>query len=65
MDSMGSSEWLLRGIANTDMDLQAVSKKMVKQKKKGKITFVSSTLGYMSIVGYASYSPAKHALRGK
>jgi len=42
----------------------AVSKKMVKQKKKGKITFVSSTLGYMSFVGYASYSPAKHALRG-
>jgi len=42
----------------------AVSKKLVKQEKKGKITLVSSTLGYMSIVGYASYSPAKHALRG-
>lgn len=42
----------------------AVSKRMVRQKKKGKITFVSSTLGYMSFVGYSSYSPAKHALRG-
>ncbi|KAL9710773.1 3-dehydrosphinganine reductase [Leucoagaricus gongylophorus] len=42
----------------------AVSKMMVKQGKKGKITFVSSTLGLMSFVGYSSYSPAKHALRG-
>jgi 3-dehydrosphinganine reductase len=38
---------------------------MVKQQRKGKVTFVSSTLGFMSFVGYASYSPAKHALRGK
>lgn len=45
--------------------LQAVSKKMVRQGRKGKITLVSSTLGFMSIIGYASYSPAKHALRGK
>jgi 3-dehydrosphinganine reductase len=37
---------------------------MARQKRKGKIVFVSSTLGYMSFVGYASYSPAKHALRG-
>ncbi|XP_006464124.1 hypothetical protein AGABI2DRAFT_194697 [Agaricus bisporus var. bisporus H97] len=41
----------------------AVSKKMVRQGRKGKITLVSSTLGFMSIIGYASYSPAKHALR--
>ena len=25
---------------------------------------VSSTLGFMSFIGWASYSPAKHALRG-
>lgn len=37
---------------------------MVKTRKKGKICFVSSTLGYMSLIGYGSYSPAKHALRG-
>jgi len=33
-------------------------------KKGGKIVLVSSTLGYMSFIGWASYSPAKHALRG-
>lgn len=33
-------------------------------KKGGKIVLVSSTLGYMSFVGWASYSPGKHALRG-
>lgn len=33
-------------------------------KKGGKIVLVSSTLGYMSFLGWASYSPAKHALRG-
>jgi NAD(P)-dependent dehydrogenase (short-subunit alcohol dehydrogenase family) len=44
--------------------LQAATKKMVKENAKGKIVFVSSTLGYMSFVGWASYSPAKHALRG-
>ena len=37
---------------------------MIKKREKGKICFVSSTLGYMSFIGYASYSPAKHALRG-
>ncbi|KAL4072381.1 hypothetical protein V8B97DRAFT_1870391 [Scleroderma yunnanense] len=42
----------------------AAAKEMAKQGKKGKIVLVSSTLGYMSFVGYASYSPAKHALRG-
>ncbi|KAJ7039642.1 oxidoreductase [Mycena alexandri] len=31
---------------------------------KGKIVLVSSTLGHMSLVGWSSYSPAKHALRG-
>ncbi|KAJ7183200.1 oxidoreductase [Mycena filopes] len=40
------------------------AKKMVGEGAKGKIVLVSSTLGYMSFVGWASYSPAKHALRG-
>jgi 3-dehydrosphinganine reductase len=37
---------------------------MVGDGTQGKIVFVSSVLGYMSIIGYSSYSPAKHALRG-
>jgi len=37
---------------------------MAKQEKKGRIALVSSTLGYMSFLGWASHSPAKHALRG-
>jgi 3-dehydrosphinganine reductase len=37
---------------------------MAKQGVKGKICFVSSTLGYMGLLGYASYSPGKHALMG-
>lgn len=44
--------------------IQAAAKKMVRDESKGKIVLVSSTLGYMSFVGWASYSPAKHALRG-
>jgi 3-dehydrosphinganine reductase len=42
----------------------AAAKQMVRENRKGKIVFVSSTLGYMSFVGWSSYSPAKHALRG-
>ncbi|KAJ7301166.1 oxidoreductase [Mycena albidolilacea] len=42
----------------------ATAKKMVREGSKGKIVLVSSTLGYMSFIGFASYSPAKHALRG-
>ena len=38
---------------------------MVKQNVKGKICFVSSFLGLMSMVGYSSYSPGKFALRGR
>jgi 3-dehydrosphinganine reductase len=37
---------------------------MVRQDVKGKIAFMSSVLGYMSIIGYSTYSPGKHALRG-
>ncbi|KAJ7733412.1 oxidoreductase, partial [Mycena maculata] len=44
--------------------VMAAAKKMVRDGSKGKIVLVSSTLGYMSFIGWASYSPAKHALRG-
>jgi len=42
----------------------AGSKRMVASRTPGKIIFVSSVLGYMSMIGYSSYSPANHALRG-
>ncbi|KAJ6570125.1 oxidoreductase [Mycena vulgaris] len=42
----------------------AAAKRMVRDGAKGKIVLVSSTLGYMSFIGWASYAPAKHALRG-
>jgi len=42
----------------------AAAKQMAREQRKGKIVFVSSTLGYMSFLGWSSYSPAKHALRG-
>jgi len=38
-------------------------KKMVRDKVTGKIVFVGSTLSYMSFLGWANYSPGKHALR--
>ena len=37
---------------------------MVAEGVKGKIVFVSSVLGYFSIVGYSTYSPGKFAIRG-
>ncbi|TFY74731.1 hypothetical protein EWM64_g9281 [Hericium alpestre] len=43
---------------------RAATRMMVQQGRKGKIVFVSSLLGMMTIPGYASYAPAKHALRG-
>ncbi|KIJ65417.1 hypothetical protein HYDPIDRAFT_130543 [Hydnomerulius pinastri MD-312] len=42
----------------------AAAKQMAREGKKGKIVLVSSTLGYISFIGWASYSPAKHAIRG-
>jgi NADP-dependent 3-hydroxy acid dehydrogenase YdfG len=45
--------------------VQAATQKMVRQRRPGKLVFISSTLGYMSFVGYNSYSPGKHALRGE
>jgi 3-dehydrosphinganine reductase len=44
--------------------LQAACKRMVRDRSRGKIVFVSSLLGYMGIIGYSSYTPGKHALRG-
>ncbi|WRT68763.1 uncharacterized protein IL334_005743 [Kwoniella shivajii] len=43
---------------------QAAVKLMVKQRKIGKIVFVSSFLGYTTFAGYTNYSPGKYALRG-
>lgn len=37
----------------------------VQNKIKGKIIFISSTLGLMSLIGYSQYAPTKHAIRGK
>ncbi|KAH9848453.1 oxidoreductase [Lenzites betulinus] len=42
----------------------AGAKEMVRQGVKGKIVFVASVLAYFSIVGYATYSPGKFAIRG-
>ncbi|KAJ7068322.1 oxidoreductase [Mycena amicta] len=42
----------------------AATKRMVRERTKGKIVFTSSVLAYFSFVGYSSYSPGKHALRG-
>ncbi|TFY53927.1 hypothetical protein EVG20_g9913 [Dentipellis fragilis] len=43
---------------------RAATRLMVQQRRTGKIVFVSSTLGLMTLPGYGSYVPAKHALRG-
>lgn len=63
-----SEESLRRGMDNTywagAWTALAAAKRMVRHKAKGKIVFVSSVLAYMSIIGYASYSPGKFALRG-
>ncbi|PPQ83161.1 hypothetical protein CVT25_005408 [Psilocybe cyanescens] len=59
VDGMMNAYWLQAWTA------WAATKQMVRGGKRGaKIVFVSSTLGYMTFVGYASYSPGKHALRG-
>lgn len=46
-------------------DRQVASKRMMRTDTKGKIVFVSSILGYFGMIGYSSYSPGKHAIRGK
>ncbi|KDQ50617.1 hypothetical protein JAAARDRAFT_164666 [Jaapia argillacea MUCL 33604] len=42
----------------------AVTRRMVQQGRQGKIVFIASTLCYMTFVGWSSYSPARHAVRG-
>jgi len=42
----------------------AACKRMVRTRTKGKIVFVSSVLSYFGLVGYSTYTPGKHALRG-
>ncbi|KAF9070772.1 oxidoreductase [Rhodocollybia butyracea] len=42
----------------------AYTKRIARDKTAGKIVFVASVLGYMSLIGYSSYAPGKHALRG-
>ncbi|THH09225.1 hypothetical protein EW145_g2171 [Phellinidium pouzarii] len=42
----------------------AAMKKLVREQHPGKIVFIGSTLSLMSFIGYASYSPGKHALKG-
>ncbi len=44
---------------------QVASKRMIRTRTKGKIVFVSSILGYFGMIGYSTYSPGKHAIRGK
>ena len=44
---------------------QAGGKRMVRERVKGKLVFVGSTLSYMSMVGYSPYAPGKHAVRGE
>ncbi|KAJ7116443.1 hypothetical protein C8R44DRAFT_854845 [Mycena epipterygia] len=58
------TEGMVNGYWVQAWTVMAAAKKMVRDGSKGKIVLVSSTLGYMSFIGWASYSPAKHALRG-
>ncbi|KAI0327133.1 oxidoreductase [Cubamyces sp. BRFM 1775] len=63
------NEALMRSDLDASYGAQAFTalvacKEMVKQGVKGKLVFVSSVLGYFSIVGYSTYSPGKFALRG-
>ncbi|KAF8484877.1 oxidoreductase [Russula ochroleuca] len=55
---MDDSYWLAAWSA------MVASKRMVRTRTEGKIVFVSSILGYFGLVGYSTYSPGKHAIRG-
>lgn len=57
-DGMNSGYWVQAWSA------WVIGKEMVRQRRKGRIVFVSSTLGYMTIPGYSTYSPPKHAIKG-
>lgn len=41
------------------------SKRMVRDKSKGKIVFHSAYIGYITLIGYAAYGPGRMALRGR
>lgn len=67
MDCMGEWRFFLFCFTMllTTCAMQAAAKKMSKAHKTGaKIVFVASTLAYMTFIGWASYAPGKHALRG-
>ncbi|KAH9045524.1 oxidoreductase [Lactarius pseudohatsudake] len=55
---MDNSYWLAA------LSAMAASKRMIRTRSKGKIVFVSSVLGYFGMIGYSTYSPGKHAIRG-
>ncbi|KAH9062816.1 oxidoreductase [Lactarius vividus] len=55
---MDNSYWLAA------LSAMAASKRMIRTHSKGKIVFVSSVLGYFGMIGYSTYSPGKHAIRG-
>jgi 3-dehydrosphinganine reductase len=57
-NGMDNTYWLAAWSA------MAASKRMIRTRTKGKITFVSSVLGYFGMIGYSTYSPGKHAIRG-
>ncbi|TFY59680.1 hypothetical protein EVJ58_g5629 [Rhodofomes roseus] len=42
----------------------AAAKRMVSRREKGKLVFISSVLGYFSMIGYSPYTPGKFAIRG-
>jgi 3-dehydrosphinganine reductase len=43
---------------------QAVSERMARERRTGKIVFVSSIIAYFGLTGYSTYSAGKFALRG-
>jgi 3-dehydrosphinganine reductase len=63
-----TEETMRKGMDNTywlaAWSAMAASKRMIRTRSKGKIVFVSSVLGYFGLIGYSTYSPGKHAIRG-
>ncbi|KAI0053009.1 oxidoreductase [Auriscalpium vulgare] len=63
-----TEESMKKGMDNTywlaAWSAMAASQRMIRTKSHGKIIFVSSVLGYMSMFGYSTYAPGKHAIRG-
>jgi len=57
-EGMDNTYWLSAWSAN------GAAKRMAQTRRKGKIVFVSSLLGYFGMIGYSTYSPGKHAIRG-